>query len=53
MHPAPTGENLEEILREYRGHKGVLLAVATGTFDAARQLFGTPNPLKRVTTNSL
>jgi NADH:ubiquinone oxidoreductase subunit E len=27
MHPAPTGENLEEILREFRGRKGVLLAV--------------------------
>lgn len=26
------------------GWLGVLLAVATGTFDAARQLFGTPNP---------
>lgn len=27
MHPAPTGEKLEDILREFRGRKGVLLAV--------------------------
>jgi hypothetical protein len=27
MHPAPTGEQLDDILREFRGRKGVLLAV--------------------------